>query len=395
MGILISDTEVMPGDVVLNFCDPAFLLDPDEARLQTREDHLVRLLAYVLYARRVFVPGRYFLEEGPFFEAAALAPQLLQEGLVVPDIRAGCASFEELLHVRGLAPETQPRAAFLDQHAKHLSVFQDRGLSERYRCRLIEDLGDGGALDSLAPGRRRELDSIAQAMNTIEASREGFRSLTTKLPTEVRREFDRWAAVRYYTTPMEDDPVRVRDIPHSAARLLKRASQLVSLHVEDPTLAHDLPDPMTEAAQRLRLAIPRFAQPDDLRVLVEAVLHTRADVPEAQEKLAGIIERSRADGIVGSLNEALRKNLMTERLFRSLSKRARDHVKEEAKSTGVDLAVESALGPIGAALNFARSVQARVEEEAERRRSAPWRMSYEHLAQHLQAGALDRLGGAG
>ena len=385
MGQLISDSTVMAGDVVLNFCDPGFLFDADEASLQTARDHLVRLLAYVLYARRVFVPGRYLLNAGPFFDAVVLAPELLEQGVLIPDIRAGVPSFRDLVEVRKLDGAALARAEFLDERAKYVSVFEQTDLSALFKSRLADDLSEGGALDLLAPNRRRELEAILRALEQAPASPEGFLGVTEQHGApDLRSTFQRWAAVRYYTTPMELDPIRVRDVPHSAARLMARADAMTPLYLEDPTIARELPDPMSEAAQRMSLAIPHFVQQSDARLLVEAALETRRQVPQAGDKFAGAIREAQAKELAGSLNQVLRDSLMAERIFPKLSAGMRAHLKDNARSTFVGLVMGMLLGRLGTAFNFLRGVHEKNAAELARLDSAPWRMSYEHLAHNLQ-----------
>lgn len=388
MATLIPDNEAQAGDVVLNFCDPEFAHDSDLLDQQRAADHLIRLLAYALYARRVFVPGRYLLAAGPFFKAVRLAPELLQEGILVPDLRVGVPTFRDLVAVRGLDSEAAKRADFVDLNASHVSVFDDRGQSERFHQRLMTDLQPNGALSTLvAPDKYPCLTKISEAFRDHPGSREGFVKVATDLAPELRATWSTWAAIRYYTTPMEFDAVRVRDLPHSAARTLARANSLSLLHFEDPTAGHGLPEPMAQVAQRMALSLPNVDAAKDARLLVEAVLATRQEVPEAREKLTSLISGAQAEGIAGALNQALLESLLKERVLKDLSPRVRDQVLKGAKQAGpmtlVGLVLGALLGPAAAAIDFVRGVIAPVSEANAQKAAAPWRMSYEHLAHHL------------
>lgn len=394
MSKLIPDDGVVPGDVVLNFCDPGFLHDPDEQRTQTAKDHLVRLLAYALYANRIFVPGRYLLAPGPFYDAVSWAPELLEQGILVPDIRTGVTTFRDLVEIRRLDAEAAVRAEFLDGHSKLISVFDDQGQSTRFHTRLLEDLEPTGALRQLIPAEHQpKLALIAGRFRDQPGSREIFTNLAAEVLPDSRGLFERWAAIRYYTTPMEFDAVRVRDIPHTAARLLAQAHALTLLHFEDPDVGRDLPDPMSEAAQRMALAVPKFYNDRDARLLVQAVLATREEVPEARQKLAKIIESAQAEKLADALNQVLLDSLRRERIFADLSPRMKDQLKRGAKesalSTLVGIVLGALMGPFAAAVDFVRGALGPMREARTRKATAPWKMSYEHLASHLARGERD------
>jgi hypothetical protein len=74
---------------------------------------------------------------------------------------------------------------------------------------------------------------------------------------------------------------------------------------------------------------------------------------------------------------------MSERAFPNLSSGMKAHLKDGAKGTLVDLVLGALLGPLGSAFGFLRGVHEKSMEEADRLNSAPWKMSYEHLSQHL------------
>src|SRR5262249_30486818 len=161
-------------------------------------------------------------------------------------------------------------------------------------------------------------------------SREAFARISADVLPEFRELFDKWAAIRYYTTPMEFDEIRVRDLPHSADRLLARAPSFSLLHFEDPHAIGALPDPVAASAQRMDISMPNPDDDNYGRLLVQAVLHTRSEVPEARQKLSAVIETAHAAELAGALNQGLRDSLRKERIFKDLSPKIRNQLTHSA-----------------------------------------------------------------
>lgn len=83
----ITSSDLSFGDIVFNNCDPdqfqISYCDQDTIAI------LYRLIAYSLYAKRVVIPSRYLLSAGSAFDAVETLTPLLEEGVIVPDLREG------------------------------------------------------------------------------------------------------------------------------------------------------------------------------------------------------------------------------------------------------------------------------------------------------------------
>ncbi len=395
----IQDAELRFGDVVLNYCDPRYLVaqhDPNDRR-GTPQDHLLRLLAYSLFARRVFVPANYALANRSFFDALSIAPELLSEGILVVHLHEHLSSFSELIQERGYDDERRFRAEFLDKKSKYIKPFSVTDESSLYHQRLLEDILPDGPLRALISGGRRgknatKLDEAVKLFDGKEGSRSEFVDTVGALVCEHRALIERWAALRYYLTPMELDPVRIRDLPHSAAVLAKKAGVMTVPALEDPDSAGDLPEPMNTAVGVLNVHMPILISPSDARCLVTAVLSTRESVPEAREKFSSVVESARELEVKHELNAALRKALLSERL---LPKRAglSDQFLGSAKNAAVGVLVELILGKVPGAIAMigGGTLKGTLDDRAQRGR-APWKVSYEVLANGIRngRGALEK-----
>lgn len=89
----ITSSDLSFGDIVFNNCDPdqfqISYCDQDTIAI------LYRLIAYSLYAKRVVIPSRYLLSAGSAFDAVETLTPLLEEGVIVPDLREGYFSFTD------------------------------------------------------------------------------------------------------------------------------------------------------------------------------------------------------------------------------------------------------------------------------------------------------------
>ena len=82
------------GDITVNFCDPTFQIGMQYGQTGLGTLGLAqRIAAYALFANRVIVPSRYLLQNGDTFDAISQMLPLLEDGIVVPDLRQDCDSF--------------------------------------------------------------------------------------------------------------------------------------------------------------------------------------------------------------------------------------------------------------------------------------------------------------
>jgi hypothetical protein len=182
---------------------------------------------------------------------------------------------------------------------------------------------------------------------------------------------------------MEVDEILLRDIPYSAAELLRRAGAVKGLVVEDPDAAGSLPDPMADPEALMTLTVPRIATPDDARILVEAIYRTREDVPEARTKFENILRDSKETWVGAVLNRTLRESLLKERLIRARSVASDDFV-ESAKDTGLGLMIDAILGTLGPVGSVLAGMLKRGIDRRATAKAAPWKVSTELLRDRLE-----------
>lgn len=141
----ITSSELSFGDIVFNNCDPdqfqISYCDQDTIAI------LYRVIAYSLYAKRVVIPSRYLLSAGSAFDAVKTLTPLLEEGVIVPDLREGHLSFTDYVsNIENPNPEQLNHAKFLDEHASTIYSFDSYGQSDIYKASLIRDISEGGLL---------------------------------------------------------------------------------------------------------------------------------------------------------------------------------------------------------------------------------------------------------
>src|SRR5215468_1055674 len=149
----LGEGSTIEGLILLNYGDPAYRNSTDATEgLSRAEAVFLRLIAYLVFAEAVSVPTRYILEGNAMAQAVRWAVPLLEEGILVPERRAGPVSFEDLARVRQLPELAFQRAAFLDRHATRVRSFRYADLLAVYRTLLNEDLAPGGAFRHTVTG---------------------------------------------------------------------------------------------------------------------------------------------------------------------------------------------------------------------------------------------------
>lgn len=380
---IVGNDDLEYGDVVLNFGGSA---DEGKSTEQLARDHVLRLMAYLLFANRIGMPTRHLIQSDALFTLANWMPELLVEGLLIPDTPAGIESITE--NTRNAeyreSEDAQSRAAFLDEKSRFIREFDATGMMSQFRLQMLKDLKRGGALSILL---NAELDSgeavtdaLSQRVSELEPMRhDAFLSaLKAQAPLEAHDLLGEWAAVRYYTIPMDFD-ICIRDLPHQAVKLMIRAEALQPTFIEDPDDHGSVPEPMRSAMEVLSLEFPEVYGEADARALVEAVLRTREDVPEARSKFAAVVHVAFEDELVAEINGRLRENLLRERLLRTNSPTLSAGFKHAVKESGWASLIDLAAGPLAPVIGGLRAAALEQSEHARMKIEAPWKVSCEYL----------------
>jgi hypothetical protein len=309
----------MPGDIVMNVGDPD-LAALGNAGLRPDFEALTRLLAYLLFADTVFVPGRYLVGRpgapSPMFDALRLAPVLLHEMVVVPDRQVVYVSFEDQARVNNLGTDALARGAALDEMVDPSAIrrYDAEPLQTQYCDRLIADLQPDGPLRSLFVRRSRRGDEYAERLLDIwVVERDWSRGRLVdhakrSLPRGWHETVRRWLVARYYTVPGETDRVRMREIPGSALALLDEGGALTPARSGMDELGgpglHGTPVDLFADAIRLELRTPEVDEAVAAEIAA-IVLLVRAETTAARNLFAKIAHADRADA-ARSIAERLR-----------------------------------------------------------------------------------------
>lgn len=118
------------------------------------------------------------LSAGSAFDVVKTLTPLLEEGVIVPDLREGYLSFTDYVsNIEIPNPEQLKHAKFLDEHASTIYSFDSYGQSDIYKASLIRDISEGGLLfkrlsaEGVSPLRLRLLKN---ELLSLEGSRSKF-----------------------------------------------------------------------------------------------------------------------------------------------------------------------------------------------------------------------------
>jgi hypothetical protein len=356
----IFDKDATAGEVILNFCDPTFFHLGSSQEAISASMYLRQLAGYLLYAERIIVPSRFLRNGGPLFTVVEWIPELLEEGLLVPDIREGETSFESFIRQRTNQQEEIDIAIYLDHHCKYVSVFKDSDQSARYHMHLMEDTSPSGALRGLMDDTYHfRLNVLHEEFFSCSGSRKKFSRLAQKIIPEKAILLDQWAAMRYYTTPMELDPTRTRDMPLVASRLYEYAQSktpyFVEIEEENAALT-----PMRQFVTSSNHAMPKIQNAHEAQQLFSAVMFVRDNVPEAQSKFGDIVERTKLDGISYNLNEVFKEAWFSEysktHKQLSLDVRMRKSMSDQWKDIFVSFMLSITSGFVGDAVKAGKDI---------------------------------------
>jgi len=400
MGILIRNPELEYGDVVLNFGNTLY---EDAPVSNLSRAYVLRLMGYVLFANRVGLPTRHLLTSDALFRLITWAPELLKDGLLFPDLPEGVNTILENARAAQYPTEAnwQERAIFLDEHARYIHAFDASGMMARFRSQILRDLGSSGPLRALLQAEHEDgdltADSLARRMSDFAPARHDafLEAARGAVPDATHDLIERWAAVRYYTVPMDFD-ICVRDIPHPAAELMIRSEALAPTYLEDPGIHGAAPEPMNTAIEIMSLDFPEVYGEGDAKALVQAVLRTREDVPEARRKFAAVVHVAFEDDLVSEINSTLRRHLVSERLLRTNSPSLSEGFKHAIKESAWSIALELATGPLGPFVGGYRAAALEANAHGRMAIDAPWKISCEYLRnahERSRLGSLLQVGG--
>lgn len=301
-----------PSDlVILNYGDPAYRHQSDlVAGLSRSENIFLRIVAYLVFAESVSVPTRHILEGDDMAQAIVWLSPLLEEGILIPERRAGASSFEDVARIRNLPQLSLRRAEFLDRHSTKIRSFQFDVLSATYVDLLNSDLDMGGAfrrtVDGGISGKYASAISAAHDDHLAygDGNPERFVHSVAKFAPKLRTPAWRWAMARYYTTPLAYDSANTREIPASAAKLLFRGRVIDSAASPFARAA-----PVDSTYQRLAAKIPADNIATSSRDYCEALLEVRRAIPDARRIFADVREASQLKDAGDSLSAQLEKEL--------------------------------------------------------------------------------------
>lgn len=387
------------GSVVLNYCDPEYPIP--RQRDATPEELLLRLIAYIPFASRVNIAAEYVFDGPALFDALKVAPTLLHEGVVAPDILAEVQSFTEMTSAPATLRQSNSRlphapiaAEFLDTHATVVREYPAEDMGATFHQALLDDISPRGALrrvvgSAMRPGSRhkRAFDRSHERLSAEPSiSRQGFVELVGAELEGHRNTLRRWAGLRYYTVPLAYDPVRLRELPDSAASLARRGR--VGLATE-PGVLGPLPEPMDQVARRLRVLLPRLDEDwfQKAEALASAVLSARESIPEAQDVFRRIVASEEANELQAEVSARLAREYA--RQLGEIPNNRFLTVGLEGAALGLGVTFDLiGLSPLGAAavgvgaataVGFTRNITLRRAE----RQARPWVMVTAQLERQL------------
>ncbi len=360
------------GSIVFNYGD-TLLREPGVSG----RGALIRLLAYLPFAPRIYMPGSMLLRGGPAWEALSLAPCLLEEGVVVPDRLDTAGSFEELATSKALGGRAVERGAWLDVHARNWRSYSADQLQKLYFAQVVNDLEPGGRFEKWMKHRHHRHDQ-RQVDQVVDQFTKGGVGSPEKLVSAAQgassersfvRSIERWARFRYYTVPSLRDSARVREVPESLGALA------TDLGTRYPTVASDKILPFATAEQHLSTAISAPGAeggPAGPEALAHAVLEARNQIPMAQQVSSVVLAQASIDGYGQDV-----ASLIAEEYMRQLRNAPDAYGRQAIASSaliGVGLAfltsylmpaeLSVAVGGLAAALDAGRRLDARA--------NAPW-----------------------
>lgn len=322
---------------------------------QNLSNQVYRFVSYALFANRLIVPSRYLLSEGITFETFKALKGLLEAGVLVPDLREGYSKFVDYLEDDGVTDEARLACAqFLDDHSDSVYSFDITGQSELYHERLLEDIAPGGILRSRLDPQNAHGDAFNRLIERF-AYCEGGRRTFVKVASETldchEAELSKWAALRYYTTPAELEPLCLRDFPFAISRELRDCGLSRPCSFVDPNEHGVMPEPMS-LAHRVLISLPSQMSFDDLSKLSAVTMRVREQVPNGAAKFSTLCEQGFTNNL-HQINQLFAEELARERAF---SSRTHGFARDSLLSGAVSSVVWWVLGLFGVPTEFAQPI---------------------------------------
>lgn len=314
----ITSSDIQFGDIVINSCDPAIPV----TSYRSVAEIIYSLTAYALFAKRIIIPSRYLLYGGPVYDAICVLHGLLEEGIIVPDIRENHSSFSEFANdTLGAPSDVCARALFLDQHSSAVYSFEAGDQSGRYHAHLLHDIDpeQNGALAGIVSNQGASHDDllrIAEKFSTQMGSRSGFIETASEILPQFYDTFSNWAAFRYYVTPTETENRSIRDLPSGISNMMRQAGISIPI-VQSERFSSENILPPANLTYRILIDLPREIAVNNLSFLSDVVIQVRRQVPKGSAKFSSLAEKGFKEN-AEEINQVYREAVASERHFDQL-----------------------------------------------------------------------------
>jgi hypothetical protein len=369
---------------------------PDDPPGLPREEALfLRIIAYLAFAEKVCVPGRYVLQDDAIFRAVKMAEPLLRDGVLRIERRTDEATFDDLARTLQLSGRALHRAQYLDSTVASPRPVRWRQLSDSYRLDLGSDLARGGHFRRAALTRLHSRSRPADIEELLDQAHKAYistgdetpdafsNSIPDPAPSPVKTLAHRWAMARYYITPTQFDFLNTREIPRAAADLLI-AGELLT----DALRPLDVPAPAEKMLGELKTDIPANDATLRAPVYCEAIREVRRRFPHARKVFKDIRARAELGAMSDELNE-----LMRAELNRQLGLKRRSGLTFTVVSSLLGGGLGEAVGEdpfiaIGTGLASGVAAYAAERADAARREAEdrPWKLSIDFVRKEVRPG---------
>lgn len=309
----ITSSDIQFGDIVINSCDPAI----PATSYRSVAEIIYCLTAYALFAKRIIIPSRYLLYGGSVYDAIRVLHGLLEEGIIVPDIRENHSSFSEFASDTLDAPsDVRARALFLDQHSSTAYSFEAGDQSGRYHAHLLHDIDpeQNGTLAGIVSNQGASHDDllrIAEKFSTQKGSRSGFIETASKILPQFQDTFSKWAALRYYVTPTETEARSIRDFPSCISNMMRQAGISSPIIQTNTSFSKSVLSPANLAYQVL-IDLPRKIAVNNLSFMSDVVIEVRRQIPKGPAKFSSLAEKGFKEN-AEEINQIFREAVAGER----------------------------------------------------------------------------------
>lgn len=388
------------GLIIMHAGDPVWAPVSQASPVPEARQLFLRVVAYLVFADQLAVPARYLLEGEPMFQAFQWLRPLVEVGWVVPEMRAGAGSLEDLARARDLGENALRRGAALDDFVTSFRSFRFQRLSDHYRDILTADLGKAGAFRRTVVGARRGklvevLDAAADwHLERGDGTPERFAEAVASQMPSLRNRSLKWAMARYYVTPTAFDDVNTRELPKRPRDLLVEGGAF------PPSLDHYADAaPVTNVSGRLEAQLPVVPVEIFHEQYCEALVEVRSQFPEARQRFRTIREASQLEDAGRTVAARFASELARQMAERKPEASGRFKLKASLLSGVVASPLAFAPPEISLPVGLAVSVGAgfavpRVERrkaKAKDKENRPWILAIDEMDRRVQTSRLGRL----